>query len=85
MKVMAHNDDYIRSFFKKYNNEMTEIVSENSVWRKPKGFTERIFCGEFIAKVYVGMKIMGTYKFDCSDFNAMNVPNDARVRLTKIA
>ena len=85
MKIMAHNDNYIRGFFKHYNTEMTEVVSENAVWRKPKGFDERIFCGTFVAKVYVGMKVMGTYKFDCTDFNAPVVPDNARVRLTKIA
>lgn len=85
MKVMTYNDDCIRSFFKKYNNEMTEILTEKTFFRKPKGFTEKIFCGTFTAKVYVGMKVMGTYKFDCTDFDAAVVPDNARIRLTKIA
>ena len=87
MRVMKHNDDIIRSVstFKKYNNVLTDIVNEDSVWRKPVGCDEKIFCGTFTAKVYIGQQIIGTYKFDCTDFNAKVIPDSARVRLTKVA
>ena len=87
MRVMKHNDDIIRSVstFKKYNNVLTDIIEESSVWRKPVGFDEKIFCGTFTAKVYIGHQIFGTYKFDCTDFNAKVISDDARVRLTKVA
>ena len=86
MRVMDHNDNAIRSFkaFKHYNNVMTDIVSETSVWRKPIGFDDKIFCGTFIAKVYVGNEKIGTYKFDCTDFNAKCVPDDARVKVSRV-
>ena len=86
MRVMKHNDDVIRSVkaFKGYNNEMTEIVNENAAWKRPKGFDEKVFCGTFTAKTYVGNVIKGTYKFDCSDFGHSVVSDDARVRLSKI-
>jgi len=87
MRVMKHNDDIIRSVssFKKYNNVLTDIIEESSVWRKPVGCIEQVFCGTFVAKVYVGQQIKGTYKFDCTDFNAKVIPDNARVRLTKVA
>lgn len=86
MRVMKHNDDAIRSVgaFRKYNNEMTEIVSEDAAWKKPKGFDEKIFCGTFVAKVYVGNAIKGTYRFDCTDFGRNVISDDARVRLSKV-
>ncbi|MBQ2440807.1 MAG: hypothetical protein II502_01275 [Paludibacteraceae bacterium] len=87
MRVMKHNDIVIRSInaFKKYNDVLTDIIEETSVWRKPVGCVEQIFCGTFVAKVYVGQQIKGTYKFDCTDFNAKRIPDNARVRLTKVA
>ena len=72
--------DFMRSF-----GELTRTLEENSVWRKPVGCIEQIFCGTFVAKVYVGQQIKGTYKFDCTDFNAKVIPDNARVRLTKVA
>ncbi|MBQ2440681.1 MAG: hypothetical protein II502_00635 [Paludibacteraceae bacterium] len=67
MKVMKHNDDAIRMIdtFKKYNIEMTEILEDDNTFRTIKGADGKIFCGTFIAKVYVGTKPIGTYKFDC--------------------
>ena len=83
---MKHNDEVIRSVtaFRKYNNVMSEIISEDAAWKKPKGFEERIFCGTFTAKVYVGNVIKGTYKFDCSDFGHTIISDNARVRLSKV-
>lgn len=85
MKVCKYNDDFIRTFFKRYNNEMTDVVSETTKWNKPKGFVEKIFCGVFVAKVYVGQRIMGTYRFDCSEFAERIISDNARVRLTKVS
>lgn len=86
MKVMKHNDDIIRSVkeFKKYNNVMSEIVEETAAWKKPKGFQEKIFCGTFVAKVYIGNTIKGTYRFDCTDFGHNIVSDNARIRLSKV-
>ena len=87
MKVMKHNDEVIRSFstFKKYNNELTEILAEKTFFRKPKGFTEKIFCGTFTAKVYIGQQIFGTYRFDCTDFDRNNIPDNAQYRVSKVS
>ena len=87
MKVMKHNDEVIRSIstFKHYNNELTEILTEKTFFRKPKGFVEKIFCGTFTAKVYIGQKIIGTYRFDCTDFDRDIIPDNARYRVSKVS
>ena len=86
MKVMKHNDDVIRSIstFKKYNDVLTEIINDNMRFRKPKGFVEKIFCGTFTAKVYIGQQIIGTYRFDCTDFDREIIPDNARYRVSKV-
>ena len=67
MKVMRHNDDAIRMIdtFKRYNTELTEIVSDDNTFKTIKGVEGKVFCGTFIAKVYLGTRPLGTYKFDC--------------------
>lgn len=67
---MAHNDEIIRRVkaFRNYNQRSSEIVSENFSECKDRRLAEPLFCGTFVAKLYVGNQIMGTYSFDCRHF-----------------
>ncbi len=88
MKVMRHNDDAIRMVdtFKRYNTELTEIVSDDNTFKTIKGVEGKVFCGTFIAKVYIGTRIIGTYKFDCrhwADILSLS-PRQMKPRLTAL-
>ena len=67
MRIMRHNDNAIRMIdaFKKYNTELTDIIEEENVFRTIRGVEDKVFCGTFTAKVYIGTKPIGIYKFDC--------------------
>ena len=86
MRVMSHNDEVIRqvSTFKRYNNVLTEIVSEDYREIKDKCLEKPLFCGTFIAKVFIGQKIIGTYKFDCTHYRNFAKLDRLTPRLTKL-
>lgn len=86
MRIMKHNDEIIRSVstFKKYNNVLSEIVSEDYHEIKGHGLEKPLFCGEFTAKIYVGQQIAGTYKFDCKHFRNFMSLDRLTPKLTKI-
>lgn len=67
MRILKHNDNAIRMIdtFKKYNTELTEIIEDDNIFIGVRGFDERVFCGTFIAKVFIGTRPIGIYKFDC--------------------
>lgn len=67
MRIMTHNDNAIRMIdtFKHYNTELTEILEDDNCFRTIKGVDGKVFCGTFTAKVFVGVKPIGIYKFDC--------------------
>ena len=67
MKVMNHNDNAIRMIdtFKRYNTELTEIIEDDNTFRTINGVEGKVFCGTFTAKVFIGTKPIGVYKFDC--------------------
>ena len=67
MKILKHNDDAIRMIdtFKRYNTELTEIIEDDNTFRTIKGVDGKVFCGTFTAKVFIGTKPIGVYKFDC--------------------
>ena len=89
MKIMKHNDDAIRMIdtFKRYNTEMTEIIEDDNTFRTIKGVEGgRVFCGTFTAKVFVGTKPIGVYKFDCRHWaNILRLSsNEMKPKLTLV-
>lgn len=86
MRIMKHNDEIIKSVqsFKHYNNVLSEIVSEDYKEIKGHGLEKPLFCGEFTAKIYIGQRIVGTYKFDCKHFRNFMQLDRLAPKLTKI-
>lgn len=86
MRIMRHNDEVIRtvSTFKNYNEVMSEVVSEDYRTVKIRGMEEPIFCGTFVAKIYIGQRIIGTYKFDCEHYRNIMTLDRLQPKLTKI-
>ena len=86
MRVSKQNDEVIRSVstFKKYNDELTEVVEEYPAEISGHGLERPLYCGIFIAKVYVGQRIIGTYKFDCRHFRNFRNLDRLMPKLTKI-
>lgn len=86
MRIMKHNDEIIRSIktFKRYNNVLSEIVSEEYREIKGNGLEKPLFCGEFVAKIYIGQNIIGTYKFDCRHFKNFMGLDRLTPKLTKL-
>ncbi len=88
MKILKHNDDAIRMIdtFKRYNTELTEIMEDDNTFRNIKGVEGKVFCGTFTAKVFVGTKPIGIYKFDCRHWaNILRLSNsEMKPKLTRI-
>lgn len=65
---MKHNDEIIRSVkaFKKYNEILTEVVSEQYGVVRNRNLEKPLYCGKFVAKIYIGQHIFGVYEFDCT-------------------
>lgn len=80
-------DEIIRGTFKKYDRGMSSIVSEQFKMRKPLNCDTEVFCGWFIARVYVGNRLVGRYKFDCTSFDVPYFTEDGneQTRVTKIS
>lgn len=86
MKVMAHNDEVIRTVrtFKKYNQRCSEIISEDYQEINDRRLEKPLFCGVFTAKIYIGNQIMGKYRFDCRHYRDWENLDVLTPRLTKI-
>ena len=88
MRILTHNDNAIRMIdtFKRYNTELTEILEDDNCFRNIKGVDGKVFCGTFTAKVFVGVKPIGIYKFDCRHW--MNIlrlsERELKPKLTQI-
>ena len=68
MRIMIHNDEVIRTVkaFRNYNQRSSEILSENYREVTDRQLEKPLFCGSFIAKIYVGNQVMGIYEFNCN-------------------
>lgn len=86
MRITKEQDGIIRSVktFKKYNDVLSDIVSEEPNYVNGRGLEKPLFCGVFTAKIYIGQQIIGTYKFDCSHFRNWRELNTFVPRLTKV-
>ena len=86
MRIMAHNDEIIRRVkaFRKYNQRSSEILDEDFSECKDRRLEEPIYCGVFVAKIYVGNQIMGTYRFDCRHFRNWEEYDELLPKLKKL-
>lgn len=88
MRVMTHNDNAIRMIdaFKHYNQFMTEIIEDSDTFKTIRGVEGKMYCGTFTAKVYVGTRPIGTYKFDCRHWADVLTLSDRAMkpRITKV-
>ena len=66
MRILTHNDNAIRmTSLKAYNRVMSEVVSDTDEFTVIKGVEGNVYCGKFIAVIYIGTKRLGRYEFDC--------------------
>lgn len=79
-------DDIIRGTFPKYDRGMSSIITEQFKMRKPMNCNQEIFCGWFTARIYVGNRLEGRYKFDCTSFDVPYFTEDGneQTKVTKI-
>ena len=79
-------DEIIRGKFRNYDKRMSSIVEENYKMRKPLNCDCEVFCGWFVARIYVKNKLIGKYKFDCSSFDVPYFTADGNetTRITKV-
>lgn len=86
MKIMAHNDEVIRTVktFRNYNRFSSEILSEKFEEINDRQLATPLFCGVFIAKIYVGNQVIGTYEFDCRHYRKWRKLDVLTPKLTKI-
>ena len=70
MRIIEHNDEVIKSVkaFKNYNKRLSEVVSEDYSEYKDRYLEKPLYCGVFVAKIYIGNTIFGTYEFDCRHY-----------------
>ena len=79
-------DDIIRGTFPKYDKGMSSIVDEQFKMCKPSNCDSEVFCGWFVARIYVGNHLVGRYKFDCTSFDVpyFTVDGNEHTQVTKI-
>ena len=80
-------DDIIRGTFPKYDRGMSSIIQEDYKTCKPSNCDCEVFCGWFIARIYVGNCLVGRYKFDCTSFNVPYFTEDGneQTKVTKLS
>lgn len=86
MRIMAHNDEIIRRVktFRKYNQRSSEIITEDFAEYKDRQLDEPLYCGVFVAKIYIGNQYMGKYRFDCRHFRKYQEYDELLPRLQKV-
>lgn len=77
-------DDIIRGSFKNYDRGMSNIMDEHFKMRHPSNCESEVFCGWFIARIYVKNKLVGRYKFDCTEYDVPFFMGYENIHITKL-
>ena len=82
--ISNFEDEIIRGTFKKYDKGMSTIIDGDFKTRKPSNCDCEIFCGWFVARIYVGNNCVGKYKFDCTEYDVPFFKGPEEIHVTKL-
>lgn len=82
--ICNYEDEIIRGQFKNYNKSMSSIIDEHKKFSSPSNCDGSVFCGWFVARIYVGDRFVGKYKFDCTEYDTPRFVGYEDMHVTKV-
>lgn len=82
--ICNYEDEIIRGQFKNYDKGMSSILDEYKKFSHPTNCDGEVFCGWFVARIYIGNRIVGIYKFDCTEYDTCRFIGHEDIHITKV-